>query len=405
MKRFSITRTFLVLIIVAAMLAGGFSAFILINPSVLGLLSSDGRVTVSAEDYDMLINMYERYSKVEDIRLQISEGFYTEVDDQALEDSMLKGLVAGLGDIYSAYYTEEEYKELMVSLTGEYEGVGITMVQTEEGIRVLSVTKNSPAAKGGVGIGEYIVKVDGVEYDVSDMDLCAAAIRGKKGSSVSITFKKDGELIERSFKRAKIFAETVEYHMLDNNIGYIAVYSFENHTVEDFKEALEALSSADSLILDLRDNPGGLVDAAVDMADFFMDDATLFYVKDHNGSKELFKTKKGKLWSKPFVVLVNENSASASEILAVGLQENDAALIIGSDTFGKGIIQTAEQYRDGTALKLTMWEYFGPSGTRVNGEGVHPDIYEQILDEDRDENMVLINDRQLKKAVDVLSGN
>lgn len=403
MKRISITKAVLALLVAASMLAGGFLAFVFINPNVLGLLSYDGRVTISVDDYNALIDMNDRYGKLERIRRQISENFYTEVDEQALEDSMIKGLVAGLGDIYSAYYTEEEYKAMLVSLTGEYEGVGITMVQTEEGIRVLSVTKDSPAAKGGVGIGEYILKVDGVAYDVSTMDLCAAAIRGKKGSKVTITFDKDGEIIERSFKRAKIYTDTVEYKMLDDNIGYILLSSFESHTVNEMKEAVKALSGADALVIDMRDNPGGLVDAAIDIADMFMDEATLFYVKDHDGEKEIFGTENGKLWDKPFAVLINANSASAAEIMAVGMQENEVASIIGTDSFGKGIIQSAEQYKDGTALKLTVWEYFGPSGVKVNGEGVHPDVEVELLSEDFDEDGKLINDRQLDKAVELLT--
>ena len=375
MKRVSITRFFLIIIIIFALLIGGAAAFIMINPNVLGLLSSGDRITISTADYEYLINTYNKYSKVEDVWKRLEKEFYTDVDEDALQIGMIKGLVAGTGDLYSGYYSEQEYEDLLVSLTGEYDGVGITMVQSEHGyIEVQAVTKDSPAEAGGVQIGEYITKVDGKAYTSDTMDAAAAAVRGKAGTNVKITFLSNGAEIERTFTRAHITSKTVEYSILDDNIAYIKISSFENSTTDDFKKALSAVGSADALILDLRDNPGGLVDSAVDIADMFMDSATLVYTEDRDGNREYKKTKAGKAWNKNFVVLVNENSASASEIFAAGIQDNDVAMLVGTTTFGKGIIQELEQFKDGDALKLTKWQYFTPSGRQIHKAGVRPEI-------------------------------
>lgn len=391
MKRVTITRLFLAIIVIISLLAGAFVAFIMINPNVLGLISSDGRITISAEDYKYLSGLAERYQKAETIRSKISNEFYTEVNQDLIDEYMLKGIIAGLDDQYSSYYTEQEYEDVLVSLTGEYDGVGITMIQSERGyVEVQAVTKGSPAEAGGVQVGELIIKVDGKAYTSDTMDLAAAAIRGKAGTKVTVTFLSDGKEIERTFTRAHIINPTVEYSILDDNIAYIKVSSFENSTTDEFEKALKSVLSADSLIIDLRDNPGGLVDSAVKIADMFMDSATLVYTQDHNGNKEYFKTSAGKIWDKPFVVLVNENSASASEIFAAGIQDNDVAMIVGTNTFGKGIIQSLEQFKDGSAIKLTKWQYFTPSGRQIHKAGVKPEYIVEGAEE------------QLQKAIDLL---
>lgn len=375
MKKVSISKFFLIVIIILSLLVGGAVAFIMINPNVLGLISSDGRITVSAEDYDRLIKFYDKYGKAEQIWNILDSEFYTDVDDEQLKMNMIKGLVAGTGDQYSGYYSEQEYEDLLVSLTGEYDGVGITMVQSDRGyIEVQAVAKGSPAEAADVQIGEYIIKVEGKAYTSDTMDLAAAAIRGKAGTRVNVTFLSNGETIERTLIRAHITSQTVEYSMLEDNIGYIKISSFENSTTGDFKKALSSLGTADSLVLDLRDNPGGLVESAVDIADMFMDSATLVYTENHDGEKKYYKTSAGKVWDKPFVVLINENSASASEIFAAGIQDNNVALLVGTTSFGKGIIQGLEQFKDGSALKLTKWQYFTPSGRQIHKAGVKPEF-------------------------------
>jgi len=404
LKRVSITRGFLAIIVICSILLGALFSFVLINPNILGLVSSGNQITVSSEDYNRLINRYEKYEKVEKVWQRILATFYDDVDEKSLEDGMIKGLVEGLGDVYSSYYDAEDYESIEASLVGEYSGVGITMVQEESHIRVLKVNKNSPAAEGGVTLGEYIVAVDGVVYAPEEMDQCAAAIRGEKGTSVTVKFLKGSEYIERTFVRDTILTETVDHEILDNNIGYIDLYGFEKGTYDDFVLAMEDLKDTDGIVLDMRSNPGGMVDTALNIADLFLDKATLIYTEDHDGTREYLNTKNGTLWDKPLVIIVDENSASAAEILAGGLQDNGRAKVVGTVSFGKGVIQELIKYEDGSALKLTEWQYFTPSGKAINKVGIQPDYLVELDDECYDEQGYLIEDKQLNKAIEVLSG-
>jgi len=403
LKRLSITRGFLVIIIIAAILLGALFAFILINPNVLGLLSSGDQITISRDDYTTLVDNYNKYRKVSRVWNTLDTSFYKDFDESKLEDSMISGLVAGLGDKYSSYYSAEEYEEISASLTGEYSGVGMTMSATDDNyIEVVAVTRNSPAERGGVTVGEYIIAVDGVSYSGEDMDTCAANIRGAKGTSVKVTFLKDGEKIERNFTREEILTESVEYEILDDNVGYIWLYSFTAGTYDDFLEALTAVKDCDSLVLDLRDNNGGFVETAQDIADLFMDKAALFYTENRAGEREYWYTNNGITFDKPVVLIINEYTASAAEILTAGLRDNERVVVVGTTSYGKGVIQSVENLGDGSALKLTMWQYFSPNGNAINEKGVNPDFEVELSDDCFDEEGYLINDLQLNKALEIL---
>ena len=393
----------LCIIIIIALLLGAGLAFMFINPGVLGFISSDGRVLVSRDDFDRMAEMERVYGEVDELKKTIESEYYKNVKEEDLILGMKKGLLESLNDPYSVYYTDEEFGEIAASTFGEYEGVGMTLSPTEDGrIMVIYVTSDSPAKKGGVEAGEYILKVDGTAYSGDELDVAAANIRGKSGSSVTILFEGlDGQEIERTFRRAKIIMDTVDYEMLDNDIAYISIYQFYEGTVSDFKEALMAVSSARGLVVDLRDNPGGFVDVAVDVADMLMDSATLVYTEDHNGKREYYKTKNGKLFDGPVVLLVDEMTASASEILAAGMQDNKTAVIVGKTTYGKGVIQSLGQIPGGGALRLTMWQYFSPSGKQIHEKGVTPD-YEVEYDIEAVDAEGKPVDTQLEKAVSVL---
>ena len=283
-----------------------------------------------------------------------------------------KGLVAGLNDPYSSYMTAEEYETWVATATGEYSGVGITFTQDEDGnFVVVSVTDDSPAADAGIREGDIIKTVDGQEY--SDLDVIGNAIRGEEGSEIEITYIRDGEEKSVTMTREKITQHSVEHRMLDGNIGYISISSFIETTGEDFSQALKELEEdgAQGLVLDLRDNGGGLVDACVQVADEFLDEGVVVYVEDRDGNRTDYDAKDGKTDLKT-VVLVNENSASASEILAAALQDNGFE-IVGQTTYGKGVIQSTAQLEDGSALKLTIMQYFSPDGNAINEKGVTPD--------------------------------
>lgn len=403
MNKISINRFVLCIIIIIALLLGAGLAFMFINPGVLGFISSDGRVLVSRDDFDRMAEMERVYGEVDELKKTIESEYYKNVKEEDLILGMKKGLLESLNDPYSVYYTDEEFGEIAASTFGEYEGVGMTLSPTEDGrIMVIYVTSDSPAKKGGVEAGEYILKVDGTAYSGDELDVAAANIRGKSGSSVTILFEGlDGQEIERTFRRAKIIMDTVDYEMLDNDIAYISIYQFYEGTVSDFKEALMAVSSARGLVVDLRDNPGGFVDVAVDVADMLMDSATLVYTEDHNGKREYYKTKNGKLFDGPVVLLVDEMTASASEILAAGMQDNKTAVIVGKTTYGKGVIQSLGQIPGGGALRLTMWQYFSPSGKQIHEKGVTPD-YEVEYDIEAVDAEGKPVDTQLEKAVSVL---
>ena len=359
----------LVIYVVAAFLAGaavtGGACAAVFNGAL-------GYVKVSKSQYDDMSEVYERYGKLDQLYDTITSSFYKEVDEDAMMEGAYKGLVAGLNDPYSSYMTAEEYETWVATATGEYSGVGITFTQDEDGnFVVVSVTDDSPAADAGIREGDIIKTVDGQEY--SDLDVIGNAIRGEEGSEIEITYIRDGEEKSVTMTREKITQHSVEHRMLDGNIGYISISSFIETTGEDFSQALKELEEdgAQGLVLDLRDNGGGLVDACVQVADEFLDEGVVVYVEDRDGNRTDYDAKDVKTDLKT-VVLVNENSASASEILAAALQDNGFE-IVGQTTYGKGVIQSTAQLEDGSALKLTIMQYFSPDGNAINEKGVTPD--------------------------------
>ena len=382
-----LTKKKLIAILVAAFLAGGVvtaGAGFAICKGALGYVS------VSKEEYNSMKDTYERFGKMEQLYDTINESYYRDVDEQDVVDGACKGLVAGLGDPYSSYMTKEEYENWKSSATGEYSGIGVTFSQDKNGNYVIvGVTKDSPAAKAGLKAGDYIVEVDGKTYD--DMDVMAKSIRGEAGTKVKVVYVRDNKNNEVSINREKIVEKSVEYKMLDGKIGYIKLSSFISSSADDFSAALKDLEGqgAKGLILDLRDNGGGLVDQCIDIADEFLDEGVVTYVEDKNGKKQEYKAKDGKT-DLTTVVLVNGNSASCSEILAGALKDNGCKLV-GETTFGKGVIQSTAELKDGSALKLTIMQYFSPKGSAIQDKGIKPD-YEVKNDENSK------TDKQLQKA-------
>jgi len=332
--------------------------------------------------------------KILEVYNSIENSFYMETESETLIDGACKGMVEALDDSYSAYMTKDEYDEWKANVTGEYSGVGITFAEDVDGnYVVVAVNKDSPAEKAGIQAGDFILKADGKNYDT--IDFMAAAIRGEEGSEVKITYVHDGKEHTVSVIREEIVQHSVEYEMLDDKTAYIKVDSFIESTDEDFSAALEDVESkgAESLILDLRNNGGGLVDSCINITDEFLDKGMIMYVEAKDGSRKEFNAEDGKTEMKT-VVLVNENSASASEILAAALKDNGFE-IVGAKTFGKGIIQSTAELNDGSALELTILQYFSPKGNAIHKKGVTPD-YEVKNDENSNVDM------QLEKAKELL---
>ncbi len=339
----------------------------------------------------------EKYEKLEELYQAVTDNFYTEVDEDKLMDGACRGLVDALEDPYSSYMTTEEYQSWMESVTGEYSGIGITFTEDTEGnFVIVSVNKDAPAEKAGLQAGDLILQADDKIYD--NMELLSNAIKGEAGTDVKLTYSRDGQENSVVITREDIVQHSVSHEMLDGETGYIELSSFIESTAEDFEKAMEDIEEqgAKKLVLDLRDNGGGLVDQCVQVADAFLDKGTIVIVEGKDGKQETYEAEDGKT-DMEVVALVNENSASAAEILAAALQDYGIE-VVGQKTFGKGVIQSTGMMEDGSALKLTIMQYFSPDGNPINEKGVAPDHkVEAPEDGITDE-----NDPQLEKALELL---
>ena len=317
-----------------------------------------------------------------------------------------KGTVAALKDPYSQYFDENEYKQFMESTTGEFFGIGVQIgaVEGSKLITVIAPIKGSPAEAAGLKSGDKIVSVDGVEYTVDEMEEAVKHIKGDKGTAVTLGIMSEGEGRVRDVKitRDEIHMESVITGTI-GDIAYIGLTQFEENTVNEFTEAMKAAAGKKGLILDLRGNPGGILEAAVGISDQLLPEADIVSAKD-NRDKEVFHyTSDEASWNKPIVVLVNGGSASASEIVAGALKDNKAATLVGEKTYGKGVVQTLVPLPGGGGIKLTTSEYFTPSGVSIQDKGIEPDVKVTLPEdvkaiglEHRDQ------DTQLQKAIAII---
>lgn len=326
-----------------------------------------------------------------------------EIDENQMLESTIKGYVAGLGDEYSEYFSKEEWEEFQADALGNYVGIGIYMSTDEAGnVIVLEPIKGTPAEKAGLKEGDIIVEVNGENMLGLDTAEVANKIKGEEGTTVKVKVYRNDEYIEKEIIRQSIKIYHVEYEMKENNVGYIQLVTFDEGCADEFKNAIKDLNrqGAKKLIVDVRSNTGGLVDEALQIADIFCDkDEVLLVTEDSNSEKEYIRDELDSIYRfEQIVVLTNEYTASASEILAGILKENCEAILVGKNTFGKGVIQTVFQLNDGSALKLTIEEYFTPNENKINKEGIKPDHEVNI---EKDENGEAI-DTQLKKAEELL---
>ena len=301
------------------------------------------------------------------------------------------------------YYDEEETQALLETTSGEFSGIGATMSKNtaSEEITVVNVYKDSPADKAGLKDGDILYQVDGKDTAGQELDTVVSWIKGEKGTDVSLSVIRDGEEITTVATRDVIQVQTVEYEMKENSIGYIMVSEFDDVTYEQFKEALADLEAQGmaGLIIDLRSNPGGNLITVTDMLKLLLPEGIIVSTKDKYGNVEEITCDGKNEFTKPLAVLVNQYSASASEIFAGAVQDYGTGQIVGITTYGKGVVQQLMDLRDGTYLKLTIAEYYTPSGRSINGEGVTPDVeveYEYNADDPQADN-------QLEKALEVIS--
>ncbi len=324
----------------------------------------------------------ESLAKLEAIEDVIAEYYYKEEDIDAEEmiEGMYSGMVNSLGDPYSVYYTEEEWSDLMEETEGIYYGIGayVSLDATTQFGKISGIIGDTPAQEAGLRENDILYMVDGVLTQGMELSEIVALIKGEEGTFVHITIYREGEedYLEIDVERRKIEAPTVNYEMLDNQIGYIQITEFDEVTVDQFTEALAVIegSNAKGLILDLRSNPGGSLPAVVDIARQVLPEGLIVYTEDRAGKRTEYSCDGKNKIQMPLVVLVNGNSASASEILAGAIKDYDIGTLVGTTTFGKGIVQRVLPLTDGTALKLTVSAYYTPKGNNIHGIGIEPDV-------------------------------
>ncbi|NLY20572.1 MAG: S41 family peptidase [Tissierellia bacterium] len=378
--------------------------------TTLGLFPGQRTIRVGISEYNELKNIASANEKNIAIKNYVKKNYLYDVTDEQLKDGELHGIVSSLNDPYSSYLSKEEYLRLMEEMEGSFVGVGIYLTGSKDSfITVVSPIDDSPAFKAGIKTGDVILKVDGVEYSSDSMEKAISKIRGEKGTEVTLTIARntgdENKIFDVTLIREEIKVNTVNYEILEGNLAYIRVSQFDETTEKDFENALKKATEdkAKGIILDLRNNPGGLLNICVNMIDNFFDEGLIVYTENREGVRqETYNAHKGKI-NLPLILLVNKGSASASEIFAGAIKDNKRGKIIGEQTFGKGIVQTIIPLSEGDGLKLTVTEYFTPSGTSIHGIGVKPDI-EITIPEDAEGigPEFLETDTQLKKAIEIL---
>ena len=346
---------------------------------------------------------YEGLSNFTRVLDLIERNYVDNVDSEKLAISAIEGMLKTL-DPYSAYLTPERYKELEIGTSGEFGGVGIEISGENDLLTVITPIEGSPAARAGIKSGDLIIAIDGKSTQGLSVDEAVKSLRGPKGSTVKITVQSQGDKNPREvvLVRDIIYVKSVNSKLIDGRIGYIKLSQFQEKTSEELVKAIEALESENKsqlngLILDLRNNPGGLLNQAVDVADEFIDEGLIVSVKGRveDQSTEYYATKKDNTPGYPIVVLVNKGSASASEVVAEALQDKKRAIILGTKTFGKGSVQSIIKLEDGSGLKLTTAKFYAPSGRSINQVGVIPDV---IVEDSQGKDLQLERAKELIKS-------
>jgi len=364
-----------------------------------------GEVTISREEYNRL----KKYEKLELILELIDAYYYEDIDQEEMMESAAIGLAAGVGDVYTNYFTKEDMEAFNEETEGEYAGIGCQLLAdpSDQLITITRVFKGSPAEEVGMRSGDKIVYVNDVYYSAYEMDAAVDIMRGEPGTTVKVTVMRGLETIDFDVTRKVININYVEHQILDGNIGYVMVYDFLGEAVQGFSEAMDAFKAANvtGMIIDLRNNGGGLLDASVQMADLILPEGVVVSMRDKMGNEEVFSID-GEYYDVPMAVLVNGYSASASEILSGAIRDHQAGTLVGTKTFGKGVVQSVIDFPDGSGLKLTTARYYTPSGECIHEIGIEPHVIVE-LNEDAVTTYGINNlphdqDAQLQKAVEMI---
>ncbi len=355
---------------------------VIVIGTVMGLsLSFGGGVLSQASTPEPEEMALDQARLLAEVMARVKRDYVEPIDDAVLLESAIRGMVADL-DAHSEYLDADEYRSIRISTTGSYTGVGIEISEADGTIRVVTPIAGSPAARSGLRSGDEIIAVNGVGVEPGNLQATIGQLRGRAGSKVSITVLRDGEAIEHTMRREIVRVASVHYQLLGPAFGYVRLSQFSESTARELSKAVDTLQDDNGgalagLVLDLRNNPGGVLDAAVDVSDLFLD-AGVIVSADGRTAESRFTRSAHRgdiLDGSELVVLVNEGSASASEIVAGALQDHGRAIVIGTATFGKGLVQTVMPLSRGRAIKLTTSRYFTPSGDSIHDTGITPDVF------------------------------
>jgi carboxyl-terminal processing protease len=354
---------------------------------------------------------FERLKPISDVMKLVEDKYIKDVEPEKLIEGAIRGMVDSLGDHYSVFMNEREFQDFITAINGSFGGVGMVLSVDEntEDIIVVSPIEETPAHRAGILPRDIIVKVDEVDLAGKSLDDAVKLLRGEKGTNVTVYIKRQDneELLKFELVRDNIRVTTVKHDIIDNDLGYIKITSFDSKTYDEFKTALSSLEKQGikGLVLDLRNNPGGSLYESVKIADEILGEGLIVYTEDRNKNKlEEYYSDDNKI-SVPLAVLINENSASASEIVAGAIQDHKAGVLVGTKTFGKGSVQEVEPFNNGTGMKLTIARYYIPSGRSIDGIGVKPDV-EVKLDEDISPfDIPREKDSQLLKAIKIIKSS
>lgn len=370
------------------------------NPNIAIQQASESDSRPISDKVQTKLNTLEKY---------VQSGFLFDIDQKKLEEYLYKGYIAGLNDIYSAYYTKEEFEQMNESISGTYYGIGVMVSKDKEGqISVVRVFENCPGAEAGILPNDRIVKVGDVLVTGMELNEVVKHIKGEEGTKVAITVfrESDNEYHEVEVERRNVENPTVTHEMLENQIGYLQITEFDEITVTQFEQAMQDLEQQGmkGLIIDVRNNSGGLLSSVVKILEGILPEGKIVYTKDKNEQGKTYMSEGKTPFTKPMAVLVNENSASAAEIFSGAIKDYKLGTLIGKTTFGKGIVQTVLPLSDGSALKMTVSRYYTPSGVCIHETGITPDI-EVTLDETLQQqiNIEKSQDTQLQKAMEIVN--
>lgn len=370
-------------------------------------------IVISDQDVDVYnssqkVDAIKGSNKIEEVLSIIQSKYMEDVDVNELVDGAIEGIFNSVEDSYTRYISAEEYTEMLESGNEEYVGIGVHIAQNANTGKmvIISVMPNSPAKEAGILSGDIVISVDGKEVTKDNYSESVSALKGEEGTTAKLVIQRKDEKLEKIVTRKKINANNVESSVISNNIGYIRILEFENNIYNQFKAEYEELvtnKKVKGLVIDVRNNPGGIVSETVKIADLLCGEGKIVETIYRDGSKKVYMSDKEKA-NLPIVVLVNENSASAAEILAGAIKDLKQGTLVGNTTFGKGIVQSIVPLSDGTAVSVTTAKYYTASGVEIHGNGINPDVKIDISEENRGLTVDFNTDEQLRKAIDILNG-